>query len=328
MKKPLVFVTRKCPEEKLKALKEVAEVEMWQKEDVPCPRELLLEKAKEADGLLTMLSDQVDAELLHQKGGNLKVIANLAVGFDNINLEYATRKNVLITNTPDVLTDTTADLTFALILTAARRIIEAADYVKEGKWNSWSPLLLAGADVHHKTIGIVGMGKIGQAVAKRAKGFDMNILYHNRSRDSAAENGLQATYKSFDDLLEESDFVVCMTPLTNETKNMFNAESFKKMKPSAIFINTSRGGTVVENDLVKALKEGEIAGAGLDVFEKEPLDRDHPLLMLPNVVALPHIGSATLETRHAMIDCCVQNLISVLTGKAPLTPLNKITVPK
>lgn len=324
MKKPLVFVTRKCPEEKLKALKEVAEVEMWKKEDVSCPRKLLLEKAKEADALLTMLSDQVDEELL-DIGENLRVIANLAVGFDNINVEYATRKNVIITNTPDVLTDTTADLTFALILSAARRVIEAADYVKEGKWTSWSPLLLAGADVHHKTIGIVGMGKIGQAVAKRAKGFDMNILYHNRSRDTDAENQLQATYTSFEELLKESDFVVCMTPLTNETKNMFHAESFNKMKPSAIFINTSRGGTVVEEDLVKALKEGVIAGAGLDVFEKEPIDSKHPLLMLPNAVALPHIGSATLETRHAMIDCCVQNLISVLSGKPPITPLNKIT---
>jgi glyoxylate reductase len=324
MKKPLVFITRKCPDENLKALKELAEVEMWQKEDVSCPRELLLEKAKEADALLTMLSDQVDAELL-DNGENLKVIANLAVGFDNINVEYATRKNVIITNTPDVLTDTTADLTFALILSAARRIIEAADYVKEGRWTNWSPLLLAGSDVHHKTIGIVGMGKIGQAVAKRAKGFDMNILYHNRSRDTAAENGLQATYTSFEELLKESDFVVCMTPLTNETKDMFNAESFNKMKSSAIFINTSRGGTVVEEDLVMALKEGAIAGAGLDVFEKEPIDGDHPLLMLPNVVALPHIGSATLETRHAMIDCCVQNVISVLFGKPPLTPINKIT---
>ncbi|MDR0139913.1 D-glycerate dehydrogenase [Metabacillus idriensis] len=321
MKTPKIFITRKCPEERLKALKELGEVEMWEKEDVPCPRGLLLEKAKEADALLTMLSDQVDEELLN-KAENVKVIANLAVGYDNINLQYAKEKKVIITNTPDVLTDTTADLTFALILTAARRVVEAADYVKAGKWTSWSPLLLAGADVHHKTIGIVGMGKIGQAVAKRAKGFDMNILYHNRSRDYDAENNLDAAYTSFDELLAQSDFVVCMTPLTNETKHMFNAESFRKMKSSALFINSSRGGTVVEKDLIKALESGEIAGAGLDVFEKEPISADHPLLKLPNTVALPHIGSATAETRYAMIDCCVQNILLVLTGKAPITPLN------
>lgn len=321
MKTPKIFITRKCPEERLKALNELGEVEMWEKEDVPCPRGLLLEKAKEADALLTMLSDQVDEELLDQ-AENVKVIANLAVGYDNINLQYAKGKKVIITNTPDVLTDTTADLTFALILTAARRVIEAADYVKAGKWTSWSPLLLAGADVHHKTIGIVGMGKIGQAVAKRAKGFDMNILYHNRSRDYDAENNLDAAYTSFDELLAQSDFVVCMTPFTNETKHMFNAESFRKMKSSALFINSSRGGTVVEKDLIKALESGEIAGAGLDVFEKEPISADHPLLKLPNTVALPHIGSATAETRYAMIDCCVQNILSVLTGKPPVTPLN------
>ncbi|MRX54602.1 D-glycerate dehydrogenase [Bacillus idriensis] len=321
MKTPKIFITRKCPEERLKALKELGEVEMWEKEDVPCPRGLLLEKAKEADALLTMLSDQVDEELLN-KAENVKVIANLAVGYDNINLQYAKEKKVIITNTPDVLTNTTADLTFALILTAARRVVEAADYVKAGKWTSWSPLLLAGADVHHKTIGIVGMGKIGQAVAKRAKGFDMNILYHNRSRDYDAENNLEAAYTSFDELLAQSDFVVCMTPLTNETKHMFNAESFRKMKSSALFINSSRGGTVVEEDLIKALETGEIAGAGLDVFEQEPISADHPLLKLPNTVALPHIGSATAETRYAMIDCCVQNILSVLTGKPPVTPLN------
>jgi glyoxylate reductase len=321
MKTPKIFITRKCPEERLEALKSLGEVQMWDKEDEPCPRDLLLEKAKEADALLTMLSDQVDEELLN-KAENVKVISNLAVGYDNINLDYAKQKNVIITNTPDVLTDTTADLTFALILAAARRVIEAADYVKEGKWSSWSPLLLAGADVHHKTIGIVGMGKIGQAVAKRAKGFDMNILYHNRSRDYDAENKLEAVYKSLNELLAQSDFVVCMTPLTNETKKMFNADSFRKMKSSAIFINTSRGGTVVEEDLIKALEEGEIAGAGLDVFENEPISTDHPLLKLPNIVALPHIGSATLETRYAMIDCCVQNIKSVLTGKSPITPLN------
>ncbi|KEZ48481.1 2-hydroxyacid dehydrogenase [Metabacillus indicus] len=320
MEMPSVFVARKLPEEVLKALRTSADVEMWDKEDEVCPRDLLLEKAKTSDALLTMLSDQVDKELLDACEG-VKVIANLAVGYDNVDVEYAKEKGIIITNTPDVLTETTADLTFLLLMSAARRVTEAANYIKEGKWTSWSPMLLAGADVHHKTIGIVGMGNIGRAVAKRAKGFDMNILYHNRSRDTEAEESLGAEYRSFEDLLQTSDFVVCMTPLTIETKGMFDAGAFQKMKQEAIFVNTSRGGTVVEEDLIAALRNGVIAGAGLDVFENEPIRADHPILQLENAVALPHIGSATRETRFAMMACCIENIKQVLEGKKPLTPV-------
>ncbi len=291
---------------------------MWPEEETPCPRELLLKKAERADALLTMLSDDIDKELI-EKAKNLKVVANLAVGYDNIDVSFAKSKGVIVCNTPDILTDTTADLTFGLLLATARRMTEAAEYVKQDKWKSWGPLLLAGQDVHHKTIGIVGMGKIGQAVAKRATGFDMNILYHNRRRNIVAEKELRAQYVPFDELLASSDYVVCLTPLTDETRERFNQDAFKKMKKTAIFINASRGAVVNEADLYEALVSGEISGAGLDVFLHEPIAPDHPLIQLKNVVALPHIGSASSETRHAMMKLCAENIANVLTGNDPKT---------
>lgn len=316
--KPYIFVTRKCSEQQLKPLYEIADVEMWPEEETPCPRELLLKKAERADALLTMLSDDIDKELI-EKAKNLKVVANLAVGYDNIDVSFAKSKGVIVCNTPDILTDTTADLTFGLLLATARRMTEAAEYVKQDKWKSWGPLLLAGQDVHHKTIGIVGMGKIGQAVAKRATGFDMNILYHNRRRNIVAEKELRAQYVPFDELLASSDYVVCLTPLTDETRERFNQDAFKKMKKTAIFINASRGAVVNEADLYEALVSGEISGAGLDVFLHEPIAPDHPLIQLKNVVALPHIGSASSETRHAMMKLCAENIANVLTGNDPKT---------
>ncbi|MBM7704602.1 2-hydroxyacid dehydrogenase [Metabacillus iocasae] len=320
--KPYVFITRKLPDELVKPLMDVAEVEMWNKEEEPVPAQLLREKANRATALLTMLSDTIDESLL-DASPHLKVIANLAVGFDNIDVPVATKRNIVICNTPDVLSDTTADLTFGLLMATARRLIESANYVKEGKWQGWSPYLLAGHDIHHKTIGIVGMGKIGQALAKRATGFEMEILYHNRSRNEVAEQQLNATYCSFDDLLTKSDYVVCLTPLTNETKHLFNKQAFQKMKSSAIFVNASRGAVVDEEALVEALQTGDIAAAGLDVFTKEPIDVDHPLLSLSNVVALPHIGSASIETRTVMMKLCVENIIRLLQNQDPKTIVNK-----
>lgn len=322
MSKPYVFVTRKLHDDAIKKLQEKFEVNVWPYDDVKVERDVLLKEVERADGILTMLSDQIDEQLL-SRAKNVKVIANLAVGYDNIDIEAATKHNIIITNTPDILKDTTADLTFALLLATARRIPESINYVKEGKWTSWSPFLLAGSDVHHKTIGIVGMGSIGEAIAKRATGFDMQILYHNRTRKPEAEKKLNARYVSFDELVTESDFVVCMTPLTEETKDMFNEDVFKKMKKSAIFINTSRGGVVDEEALYRALKNSEIKAAGLDVFKNEPIGADHPLLELDNVVALPHIGSASFETRYNMMHLAVDNIISVLEGKDPITPVNK-----
>jgi glyoxylate reductase len=320
--KPYVYITRKLPEETIADLTELFDVKMWDYEDVPAPREVILKEAKKASALITMLSDKVDEEVL-SAGENLKVVANLAVGFDNIDLESATKRGIIVTNTPDVLTETTADLTFALLMASARRIVEAAEYIKAGKWGGWSPYLLAGHDVFGKTIGIVGMGKIGEAVARRAKGFGMEILYHNRSRKPEAEKELGADYRSFEDLVTKSDFVVSLAPLTPETKNLFTADVFTKMKNSAIFINAGRGPVVDEQALYDALKNGEIAGAGLDVFEKEPISADHPLLQLPNVTAIPHIGSASTETRTTMIKLCCTNVRAVLTGDSPKTIVNK-----
>lgn len=322
MTRPYVFITRKLSDNAIQPLMEVADVHIWNEEEKAVPREILLEEVKKADALLTMLSDKVDKELL-DAAPKLKVIANLAVGYDNIDVEYANQKGIAICNTPDVLTDTTADLAFALLLSTARRVVEAAEFIKKGEWKSWSPLLLAGSDVHHKTIGIVGMGKIGEAVAKRATGFDMNILYHNRSRNVVAEERIGASYTSFDELIETSDFIVCLTPLTDETRGLFSKESFMKMKNSAVFINVSRGPVVDEDALYQALVTGEIAAAGLDVFEKEPVDANHPLLTLPNVVALPHIGSSSTETREKMMKLCCENIELVLINQQPKTLVNK-----
>ena len=320
--KPYVYITRKLPDALVNPLKEKYNVHMWKHDDIPVPRDILMEEAKKADALFTVLADSIDESVLTE-GKNLKVVANLAVGFNNIDLKTASEKGIAICNTPDVLTDTTADLTFGLLMAAARRIVEAAEFVKEGKWQAWSPFLLAGQDIHHKTLGIVGMGRIGETVAKRATGFDMNILYFNRTRKPEAEQQLGVTYASFDDLVKQSDYIICLTPLTPETSNMFTREVFQKMKQSAIFINAARGAVVDEQALYEALMAGEIAGAGLDVFQKEPIPADHPLLKLPNVVALPHIGSSSTETRTAMVQLCVQNIMSILDGKEPKTLVNK-----
>ncbi|WP_426004895.1 2-hydroxyacid dehydrogenase [Bacillus sp. DWP3-1] len=320
MTKPYVYITRKLDEASLTPLKEVAHIEMWPSEDEPCPREELEKQAAKADALLTMLSDQVDEALL-SKTPNVKVIANLAVGYDNIDLEAAEKRNITICHTPDVLTESTADLAFALLMASARRIVEASDWIKEGNWTGWGPLLLAGADIHHKTLGIVGMGSIGTALAKRAAGFDMKVLYHNRSRKPEAEAQLGVTYAPFEELLTQSDFIVCLTPLTPETKDMFNEKAFDQMKNSAYFINVSRGQTVGEDALYEAVTTGKIAGAGLDVFRQEPISPSHPLATLPNVTVLPHIGSASVETRKTMMRLCAENIALVLQGQQAKTPV-------
>jgi len=320
MDKPLIYITRKMPEELLEPYESIVRFDMWEDEHTPVPREVLLEKVKQADGIVCMLTEQIDQELLEQ-ALQLKIVANMAVGYDNIDIEAAQQKHIMVTNTPDVLTETTADLTFALLMATARRLIEASDYIREDKWGPWSPFQLAGADVHHKTIGIVGMGRIGEAVAKRAKGFGMSILYYNRSRKYEAENTLGAVYTEFDTLLEKADFVVSLAPLTAETKHVFNEQAFQKMKKSAIFINASRGGTMDERALYKALQEKEITAAGLDVFEKEPIRNNHPLVNLDNVVCLPHIGSASMETRVGMFNLCLDNIALFFAGDKPKTPV-------
>ncbi|TDL32459.1 D-glycerate dehydrogenase [Jeotgalibacillus sp. S-D1] len=313
-----VFVTRKLDDEIIDQLSQHFKVEEWPHDDRPVPREELIKQVSDSHALLTMLSDQVDAELL-EKAPKLEIVANLAVGYDNIDINEVKKHGVIITNTPDVLTETTADLTFSLLMTAARRMIEADQYIRNGKWQSWSPYLLAGSDIHHKTIGIIGMGNIGQAVARRAKGFEMDVLYHTRSPKPKAEDEFNAKHVSLDELLEQSDFVVCLAPLTKETRGMLGAEQFARMKTSAFFINAGRGPVVNESALISALQNGEIAGAGLDVFEEEPISSDHPLLSLSNVVAVPHIGSSSRATRFAMMKLCADNIEHVLNGKEPIT---------
>ncbi|QKS72185.1 D-glycerate dehydrogenase [Paenalkalicoccus suaedae] len=316
-----IFVTRKLPEETLHLLRKTYTVEMWEEEETPCPRELLLEKASQASGLITMLSDKIDQELIKQSP-HLQVVANLAVGHDNIDVEYAKGKNITVCNTPDVLTETTADLGFSLLMATARRIVEADTYVREDKWQNWGPFLMAGSDIHDKTLGIIGMGRIGSAVARRAKGFNMEILYHNRSQNEDLEQELGATFISdLKTLAERSDFVMCVVPLTPDTEGLLNSEFFSHMKSDGIFVNISRGTVVDEPALVEALESGQIKAAGLDVFASEPIRADHPLVKLDNVVLLPHIGSGSIETRERMAKLTAKNVACVLAGEEAITPL-------
>ncbi|MEK4802635.1 D-glycerate dehydrogenase [Oceanobacillus sp. FSL K6-0118] len=320
MNKPSIYITRKIPRELVNIYENQYNIRMWEKEEEPVPREILVKEIQHANGIISMLSEKIDEELL-SKAPHLKVVANLAVGFDNINVDAAKKRGIIITNTPDVLSETTADLGFALLMATARRVIEANNYIKTDQWKNWAPFLLAGTDIHHKTIGIVGMGRIGEAIAKRAKGFEMEILYHNRSRKEEAEKELGASYVSFDELLRLSDYVVSVVPLTDETKRLFNKDTFRKMKPSSIFINISRGGVVDEEALVDALKNKVIEAAGLDVFKNEPINSEHPLLKLNNVVCLPHIGSSSIETRTRMIQLCLENVDGVIQGRGAKTPV-------
>lgn len=320
MTKPYVYITRKVPDHLLKDYKNKWEIKQWKEEEKPVPTDILEQEIEKADAVLTMLSDKMDEKIINRMK-NGRIIANLAVGFDNIQLKAATDAGITVTNTPDVLTETTADLTFALLMASARRIIEAESYIREGKWSNWAPFLLAGNDIYNKKLGIVGMGRIGEAVARRAKGFNMEIVYYNRSRKFDAEESLGAVYLNFEELLQESDYVVCLAPATEETRGMFNDRAFDLMKESGIFINVSRGTNVDEEALYEAVKNKKIRGAGLDVFEKEPIGPDHPLMSLDQVTCLPHIGSASIETREKMIQLCLENIDRVLQGKDALSPV-------
>jgi glyoxylate reductase len=279
-----------------------------------------LEEVRRAEGLVTVLTERIDEELL-EAAPRLKVVANMAVGYDNIDVAACRRRGVIVTNTPDVLTETTADLTWALLLATARRLPQAAEQVKRGQWTTWSPLGMTGIDVYGKTLGILGMGRIGEAVARRARGFDMKVLYYNRRRRPESEERLGAEYRPFPELLAESDFLVVLTPLTPETRHLIGRDELRRMKPSAVLINVSRGPVVDEGALYEALRDGVIWGAGLDVYEQEPIAADHPLLQLDNAVCLPHIGSATVATRTAMARLAVANAVQVLTGGPPITPV-------
>lgn len=319
MKKPKVLVTRQVASEAISLLETVAEVDVWER-DEPIPRDLLLEKAEQADAILAMLTERVDEELLN-RAKQLRIVANMAVGYDNIDLAACKERDIWVTNTPDVLTEATADLAFALLMATGRRLTEANRFLLNGEWASWSPSLMAGQNVYGSTLGIIGMGRIGEAVARRAKGFAMRILYNNRNRKVQAEIETGAQLATLEALLRESDYVVLLTPLTEETRLLMGEREFSWMKPTSVFINVSRGGTVDEGALYQALVNKQILAAGLDVFQQEPVPVDHPLLSLPNVVALPHIGSATEQTRGEMARLAAANIVAVLEGQKPLTAL-------
>lgn len=311
--RPKIYVTRHLPEKALNALLDACEVEIWD-EEFPPPYETLIEKITDKQGLICLLSDRIDAELI-DAAPNLKVISQIAVGVDNIDIDAASARNLPVGHTPGVLTDATADFTWALLMAAARRLGEGIEYVKAGKWETWGLTLFLGADVAGATLGIVGMGRIGQALARRAQGFDMKILYHSRSRRPEAEQTLGAEYRELPDLLAESDFVSLHVNLSDETRGMINARALGLMKPSAILINTARGPVVDSDALYAALKKGEIAYAALDVTDPEPLPADHKLLSLPNCMIVPHIASATLSTRTEMAMIAVRNLLAGLNGE-------------
>ncbi|MBE0671759.1 MAG: D-glycerate dehydrogenase [Anaerolineales bacterium] len=311
MAKPKVFVTRIIRDAGLTLVNDFCDAEVWQG-DLPPSREVMLEKVRGVDGLLCLLTDRIDGELLDAAGSQLKVVSNHAVGFDNVVVPDATARRIPVGNTPGILTDATADFTFALLMSAARRVPEAERYLRAGKWKTWGPSILLGADFVNKTLGLVGFGRIGRAVAKRAAGFDMRVIYYDR--DSAPEHGATPV-DSLDQLLRESDFVSLHTPLNDSTRHMVNADFLGKMKSNAILVNTSRGPVVDQDALYQALKSNQIFAAALDVTDPEPLPMDSPLLTLENCVIAPHIASASEKTRDDMARLAANNLIAGLKGE-------------
>ena len=321
MPKPKAYVTRELPERGLKIIKKYFDTEVWT-EYAPPPKKLIIEKAKNVDALAPLLSDKIDAEVF-DAAPKLKIVAQMAVGFDNIDVQEATKRGIYVTNTPEVLTDTTADFAWALLMAIARRVVEADKYVRTGQWKvGWHPSMMQGRDIHGATIGIVGAGRIGFAVAKRATGFNMKILFYDVVPRPEMEKELGAKKVDLDTLFKESDFVSIHVPLMKETYHLVNAEKLKLMKKTAYLINNSRGPVVDEKALYEALKEGRIAGAGLDVFEQEPIPVDNPLLKLDNVVVAPHISSASYETRSKMAEMVAENLVAFFEGRKPPNLVN------
>lgn len=300
-------MTRNIPGTALERLKQVAETSIFPGPGPPS-REILLQNVQNCDGILTMLSDKISSEIIDAAGPKLRIISNYAVGYNNIDINYATQKAIIVAHTPEVLTDSTADLTWALLMATARRLIEADQLTRTEQWQTWEPTFMLGTDIHHKTLGIVGLGRIGLALAKRALAFDMRVLYFSRNKKPEVEKRLGIEYMVLNDLLRESDFISIHVPLTSETRGLIGVEELKLMKPNAILINTSRGPVIDETALITALKQSQIKGAGLDVYQQEPT-RNQDLFKLSNVVLTPHIGSATRETRIKMADLAVDNLI-------------------
>ncbi|HEY81812.1 MAG TPA: D-glycerate dehydrogenase [Dehalococcoidia bacterium] len=322
MAKPKVFVARRMAQEALDMIAQAAEMELWE-DELPPPRDVLLQKVRDIDGLLSLLTDKVDAELM-DAAPKLRVVSNMAVGFDNIDVPEATRRGIIVGNTPGVLTETTADFAFALIMAAGRRVAEGDRWTRNGKWKTWGPMILLGHDIHHATLGIVGCGRIGLEVAKRARGFDMKVLYYDtvrRKPEEEREFGLEYV-PNLHDLLSRADFITVHVPLMPETRHLISTAEFAAMKPTAVFVNTSRGPVVDQKALYQALKSGQIFAAGLDVTDPEPIPMDDPLLTLENVIIAPHIASASVATRTKMALMAAANLIAGLKGEMPPNCVN------
>lgn len=314
MSKPKVFITRILPTKGLDLISIFTDAEIW-KEELPPPYDILLQKVRGIMGLVCLLSDRIDAELMDQAGGQLRVISQMAVGVDNIDISAATERGIPVGNTPGVLTETTADFAFALLMTAGRRIVEGERFVKAGKWKTWGPTLLMGHDIHGAILGIIGFGRIGQAVARRAQSFGMRILFNDDRVSKEVGEELGAEKVVLEDLLSESDFVSLHVPLTEETKHLIGARELKMMKDSAVLINTSRGPVVDSYALYGALTGGEICGAALDVTDPEPISEKDPLLSLSNCLIVPHIASSSVVTRSKMAIMAAENLKAGLSGE-------------
>ncbi len=316
-----IFITRKIPESGINLLKEKGYEVVLNEEDRPVTREELLKSVQGTDAVLSLLTDKIDREVLEAAGPNLKIVANYAVGYDNIDVAACQSRNVVATNTPDVLTESVAEHAIALMFAIARRVVESDQFMRDGKYHGWAPMMFLGNDLAGKTLGLVGLGRIGEEVAKRmADGFQMKILYYDLKQNQEAEKKYGLEYCQLDDLIAKSDFISIHVPMTPETKHLINKERLEKMKTTAYLINTARGAVIDEKALVEALKNGIIKGAALDVYEEEP-KMAPGLAELPNTVLTPHTASATLETRSKMSELAAQNIIAVIEGKDPLTPI-------
>ena len=317
MTRPKVYVTRRIAQEALDIINKVAEVEVWW-EELPPSYEVLLEKVWDIDGLLALLTDRIDVTLM-AAAPKLKVVSNLAVGYDNIDIMEATRRGIVVGNTPGVLTETTADLAFALLMAAARRVVEADSYTRTGKWKTWGPMILLGQDIHHATLGIIGLGRIGAELAQRAKGFSMKVIYYDELRRSDEEESkLGVEYvPELTKLLSRADFISVHVPLTAKTRHLIGAAEFALLRPTEVFINTYRGSVVDKKALYEALKSRQIFAAAVDVTVVEPIPQDDPLLNLDNIIITPHIASASFATRTEMAIMAVENLIAGLRGQVP-----------
>ena len=314
MPKPRIFMTRAIAPAAIERLSTQTDLEVWPHE-APPPYEILIDRVQNATGIVSLLTDRIDADLIAAAGPDFKVIAQMAVGFDNIDVAAATARGIPVGHTPGVLTETTADFAWALLMAAARRVIEAHNEVQQGIWRPWGPDVLTGQDIFGATLGLVGFGRIGQAMTKRAQGFDMPILYHDLQRFPEAEKSLGAQFVSLEELLERADFVSLHTFMSPQNKFMMGKSQFGQMKSNAIFINTARGGLVDPDALLWAVRERKIAGAGLDVFETEPIPEGHPLLNEPSVIITPHIASASKNTRARMALMAAENIIAAIEGK-------------